>query len=57
MPTQTRTPTGPESHQTAEDKIGQLRALFADAPELGRKALENVLRELKSDASETPPPP
>src|SRR5678816_2964206 len=57
MPTQTRTPTGSESHQTAEDKIGQLRALFADAPELGKKALENVLRELKSDTSETPPPP
>ena len=31
---------------TAEQKIQQLRDLFADAPELGKKALENVLREL-----------
>jgi hypothetical protein len=33
-------------------KIQQLRELFADAPELGRKALENVLRELTSDVSQ-----
>jgi len=57
MATQTRTPAGPDTHQTAADKIGQLRQLFADAPELGKKALENVLRELTSDTSETPPPP
>lgn len=54
---QTQTSTGPEQNQTAEQKIQQLRELFADAPELGKKALENVLRELTSDASETPPPP
>ena len=57
MQTQTQTPTGQEQGQTAEEKIKQLRELFADAPELGRVALENVLRELTSDASETPPPP
>src|SRR5690349_22888358 len=57
MQTQTQTPTGQEQSQTAEEKIQQLRELFADAPELGRKALENVLRELSSDASKTPPPP
>lgn len=50
-------PTGPEQDHAAEKKIQQLRELFADAPELGKKALENVLHELKSDASETPPPP
>jgi hypothetical protein len=57
MQTQTQTPTGQEQGQTAEENIQQLRELFADAPELGRVALENVLRELTSDASETPPPP
>ena len=57
MQTQTQTPTGQEQGHTAEEKIQQLRELFADAPELGRVALENVLRELTSDASETPPPP
>src|ERR1700742_5075650 len=57
MQTQTQIPAGPEQDQTAEQKIQQLRELFADAPELGKKALENVLRELTSDASETPPPP
>ena len=41
----------------ALQKIQQLRDMFADAPELGKTALENVLRELTSDASETPPPP
>ncbi len=41
----------------ANEKVEQLRKLFSDAPQLGRKALENVLREITSDASETPPPP
>ena len=53
----TQTLTKSEQAQTSEKKIQQLRELFADAPELGKKALENVLRELTSDASETPPPP
>src|SRR5215510_2818299 len=56
MPTQTRTATGTEQRQAAEQKIQQLRELFADAPELGKKALENVLKELKSQASKPPPP-
>ena len=38
-----------------ENKIQQLRALFADAPELGKKALENALVTLKSQASDLPP--
>jgi len=33
-----------------------LRELFADAPELGKKALENALHELRSEASDLPPP-
>jgi hypothetical protein len=40
---------------TAEQKIAQLRELFADAPEVGKTALENVLRDLTSQASEDPP--
>ena len=47
--------TRPE-HQV-EEKIRQLRELFADAPEVGKKALENVLRELTSQAADAPPPP
>ena len=42
---------------TIEEKIQRLRELFADAPEVGKKALENVLGRLSSDASRKPPPP
>ena len=42
MATQTQTLTRPEQDETIEKKIQQLRKLFADAPELGRTALENV---------------
>jgi hypothetical protein len=49
-------PTEPGQDQTGEKKIQQLRELFADAPELGKKALENALREIKTQVSETPPP-
>jgi hypothetical protein len=57
MPKQTQTSTRPEETQAVEHRIQQLRELFADAPQLGKTALENALRELKSQASETPPPP
>jgi hypothetical protein len=50
------TSTGPEQHKTVEEKIQALRELFADAPDLGKKALENALHELKSQASDLPPP-
>jgi hypothetical protein len=46
-----------DKESTVEEKIEELRALFADAPEVGRKALENVIHELESQASKTPPPP
>ena len=39
-----------------EKKIQQFRELFADAPEIGKKALENALHELKSQTSDLPPP-
>jgi hypothetical protein len=43
--------------QTVEEQIEHLRELFADAPEVGKKAFENVLKELASQASQEPPPP
>jgi hypothetical protein len=53
VPAQTR----PDHAATAEEKIEMLRKLFADAPEVGRTALENVLGRLRSQASQEPPPP
>jgi hypothetical protein len=41
---------------TAEQKIQQIRELFADAPELGKTALENVLYELAQDTANPPRP-
>jgi hypothetical protein len=37
-------------------KIQRLRQPFADAPELGKKALENALGEIELQNSEPPPP-
>ena len=54
---ETQEMTRPDQSHNAEKKIEQLRELFADAPELGRRALENTLREIKSQVSQTPPPP
>jgi hypothetical protein len=57
MATDTQVEARPEQDLTAEEKIAKLRELFADAPEVGKQALENALKELTSQASETPPPP
>jgi hypothetical protein len=57
MATPTQTASGSEPDRAVEQKIQQLRELFADAPEVGKKALENVLGELRSQAAQTPPPP
>jgi hypothetical protein len=46
-----------EQAPTVEEQIAKLRDLFADAPEVGRNALENVLKQLTTQVSETPPPP
>ena len=46
-----------EKELTAEQMVQQLRSLFADAPQLGKTALENALREIKSQVSQEPPPP
>ena len=57
MTTEAAADAGPERDLTVEEKIQQLRELFVDAPEVGKKALENVLSRLASDASQKPPPP
>jgi hypothetical protein len=57
MTTETPTATPPGQGLTVEEKIQQLRELFADAPQVGKTALENVLQRLASDASAAPPPP
>src|SRR5271169_6090820 len=56
MPTQTQTAIKPKQDQSGQQKIQQLRELFADASEVGKRALENVLKELTSQVSEPPPP-
>ncbi len=45
-----------EHDHAFEAKVQQFRELFADAPELGKKALQNALQTLKSQASDPPPP-
>jgi hypothetical protein len=57
MATQVQMTSDSERELTAEEKIATLRELFADAPEVGRQALENVLERLASDASNALPPP
>ena len=52
----TQVETRSQDVQTVEKKIQQFRELFADAPEIGKKALENALKELKSQTSDLPPP-
>jgi len=42
---QTETTAPPEPVQTVEQKIKRVRELYADAPEVGKQALENALRE------------
>jgi hypothetical protein len=49
--------TRPDQARMVEEKIALLRKLFADAPEVGRTALDNVLSRLESQASQKPPPP
>jgi len=55
MATDTMTASDATAERSAEDKIRQLRELFANAPEVGKKAIENALQELKSEASDLPP--
>ena len=48
MVTQTQTPVRTAQDQTVAKKIQRLRELYAAGPEVGKKALENLLRELTS---------
>jgi hypothetical protein len=49
MATQTQLATEPKSDAVVEQKIRKLRELYADAPELGKVALENGLPALKQE--------
>ena len=49
----TQTVTTPQQDQTAEKMIEQLRQLYADAPEMAKKALANAAPALMSQAVET----
>jgi hypothetical protein len=45
MTMQTESTAAPEPVQTVEQKIKRVRELYADAPEVGKQALQNILRE------------
>jgi hypothetical protein len=49
MATQTQTPTDSEQELVVEQKIQKVRELYADAPELGRVALENGLSNFRRE--------
>jgi hypothetical protein len=51
MATQTQVNAGAEHSADMQRKVQQLRALFADAPEVGKAALENKLGEVTSGIS------
>ena len=53
MATQTQTASEP-NRDRAEQKIKQVRELYADAPEVGRAALENGLRMLMEELAAAP---
>jgi len=50
-----QTQTASDKRKTGEERIRELRELFADANEIGKQALENVIAELTSQVSEPPP--
>ena len=52
MATQTATVNGPKQDLAVEQKIQELRKLYADAPEFAKTALENALPALMSQATE-----
>jgi hypothetical protein len=54
---QTQKETASKQSADAQQKIQELRALYADAPELSRRALEHVFQELTEQVAQTPPPP
>ena len=52
MATQATTANSPKQDEAVEQKIQQLRQLYADAPPFAKTALENTLRALTSTASQ-----
>ena len=56
MAADVQTAAHPPQDLTVEEQVAHLRELFADAPEVGRTALERVLNELTSQATDPPPP-
>ena len=50
-------PNGSKQDQAVEEKIQQIRELYADAPALARTALENDIDLLRSDLLGSPPAP
>ena len=46
-----------EQETTTDEKLEKLKKLFEDAPDVGKKALANVLKEIESQATDGPPEP
>jgi hypothetical protein len=55
MAPQTHVKTGSKPSPELEQKVQKLRELYADAPEIGRTALENLIRALQSSAQAEEP--
>ena len=55
MGPQTQVKTGTQQSADLEQKVQKLRELYADAPEIGKTALENLIRALKSGAQAKEP--
>jgi hypothetical protein len=53
-PTQTQTPAGSEQGLVPDQRVEHLQALYADAPEVGKVALEHVLSALQSELAARP---
>ena len=54
MTTQTLTTTTPTENQTVEKKIQRVRELYATGPEVGKTALEALLREFNLGSEREP---
>src|SRR5262249_53303595 len=54
--TQTQRDTGSKQMADDQQKIQELRELYADAPEVSRRALVNAFHELTEQVGQTPPP-
>ena len=54
MATQTQATAGSEQEMVVEQNVQQLQALYADAPDLGKVALEHVLPALQSELAARP---